>query len=491
MTDLLKLLRLTALFLAFALSALGAETLPVSFSLLSEEAGSCRIKADVKKGAYLYAGFTVNGIIPSLPDPVKNAEGEDVYKKSLEFTVATGTPLSINFRCCDKDICYPPQTITLGGEKSSELRIGSSKLPPETDGFKETKRAYGYMSSADFKAFLYGKEEEKASSGFGIWALVLLFFGGLLLNLTPCVLPVIPMTLAVLGAKYEKAGPRRGALLGATYGLGMTLTYGTLGAIAIFIGGSFGQWYDLWYFRAALALLFIVLGLAMLDLFILDWSRFIGRPQNVSGKKGSALHAFFLGVLAALLAGACVAPVIVYALAQGAELYNKGNYLGLLLPFVLGLGLASPWPFLGAGLSFLPKPGGWMVWVKRVMAVVLIGLGIYYALAVPRLFRAENYSYSETEKVPGYYYNDSISAAFEKSRAEKKPLVVDCSASWCASCKKMERKTFRDPEIRNILTSDFVFLNYRVDADAENRLLKIRLDLLQPKGLPAVIILEP
>ncbi len=488
MTALFKLLHLPVLFFVLALSALGAETLPVSFSLLGEEDGSCRIKANVKAGAYLYAGFTVNGIIPSLPEPVKNAEGEDVYKKSLEFIVATGTPLSINFRCCDKDICYPPQTITLGGAKKASE---TDKPAPKGKSFKEVRRAYGYMSSADFKAFLYGKEEEKASSGFGIWALVLLFFGGLLLNLTPCVLPVIPMTLAVLGAKYEKAGPRRGALLGATYGLGMTLTYGTLGAIAIFIGGSFGQWYDLWYFRAALALLFIVLGLAMLDLFILDWSRFMGRPQNVSGKKGSALHAFFLGVLAALLAGACVAPVIVYALAQGAELYNKGNYLGLLLPFVLGLGLASPWPFLGAGLSFLPKPGGWMVWVKRAMAVVLIGLGIYYAIAVPRLFRAENYSYSETEKVPGYYYNDSISAAFAKSRAEKKPLVVDCSASWCASCKKMERKTFRDPEIRNILTNDFVFLNYRVDADAENRLLKMRLDLLQPKGLPAVIILEP
>ena len=487
MTALFKLLHLPVLFFVLALSALAAETLPVSFSLLGEEAGSCRIKANVKAGAYLYAGFTVNGIVPSLPEPVKNAEGEDVYKKSLEFTVATAAPLSINFRCCDKDICYPPQTVTLGGAKKASE---TAKPAPKGKSFKEVRRAYGYMSSADFKAFLYGKEEEKASSGFGIWALVLLFFGGLLLNLTPCVLPVIPMTLAVLGAKYEKAGPRRGALLGATYGLGMTLTYGTLGAIAIFIGGSFGQWYDLWYFRAALALLFIVLGLAMLDLFILDWSRFVGRPQNVSGKKGSALHAFFLGVLAALLAGACVAPVIVYALAQGAELYNKGNYLGLLLPFVLGLGLASPWPFLGAGLSFLPKPGGWMVWVKRVMAVVLIGLGVYYALAVPRLFRAENYSYSETEKVPGYYYNDSISAAFKKSRAEKKPLIVDCSASWCASCKKMERKTFRDPEIRNILTTDFVFLNYRVDADAESEELKKELDLLQPKGLPAVIILE-
>ena len=487
MANLLKTFGALALLLVFSLRALGAEGYPVSFSLVEEET----LKVEIKPGAYLYADFSLSNGSVDLPAPVKNDLGEAVYKKSFSAPCTVKLPLEISFRCCDKDICYPPQTVTLGGEKSSELRVGSSKLPPETDGFKEVKRAYGYMSSADFKTFLSGKEEEKASSGFGIWALVLLFFGGLLLNLTPCVLPVIPMTLAVLGAKYEKAGPRRGALLGATYGLGMTLTYGTLGAIAIFIGGSFGQWYDLWYFRAALALLFIVLGLAMLDLFILDWSRFIGRPQNVSGKKGGALHAFFLGVLAALLAGACVAPVIVYALAQGAELYNKGNYLGLLLPFVLGLGLASPWPFLGAGLSFLPKPGGWMVWVKRAMAVVLIGLGIYYAIAVPRLFRAENYSYSETEKVPGYYYNDSISAAFKKSRAEKKPLVVDCSASWCASCKKMERKTFRDPEIRNILTNDFVFLNYRVDADAESRLLKIRLDLLQPKGLPAVIILEP
>ena len=69
--------------------------------------------------------------------------------------------------------------------------------------------------------------------------------------------------------------------------------------------------------------------------------------------------------------------------------------------------------------------------------------------------------------------------------------MIHKAASWCASCKKMERKTFRDPEIRNILTNDFVFLSYRVDADAENRLLKMRLDLLQPKGLPAVIILEP
>ncbi|MBO7434652.1 thioredoxin family protein [bacterium] len=487
MANLFKTFGALALLLVFSLRALGAEGYPVSFSLVGEET----LKVEIKPGAYLYADFSLSNGSVDLPAPAKNDLGEAVYKKSFSAPCTAELPLEISFRCCDKDICYPPQTVTLGGEKSSELRIGSSKLPPETEGFKETKRAYGYMSSADFKAFLYGKEEGKASSGFGIWALVILFFGGLLLNLTPCVLPVIPMTLAVLGAKYEKAGPRRGALLGATYGLGMTLTYGTLGAIAIFIGGSFGQWYDLWYFRAALALLFIVLGLAMLDLFILDWSRFIGRPQNVSGKKGSALHAFFLGVLAALLAGACVAPVIVYALAQGAELYNKGNYLGLLLPFVLGLGLASPWPFLGAGLSFLPKPGGWMVWVKRAMAVVLIGLGIYYAIAVPRLFRAENYSYSETEKVPGYYYNDSISAAFKKSRAEKKPLVVDCSASWCASCKKMERKTFRDPEIRNILTNDFVFLNYRVDADAESKLLKMRLDLLQPKGLPAVIILEP
>jgi len=494
MTALLKLLHLPVLLFILALSAFGAGTQPVSFSLSKTEADSCTLKASIKQGAYLYAGFTVNGTVPELPPPQKNAEGEDVYKKSFEFTVSAIPPLTINFRCCDKDVCYPPTTVVISDKEGKADGAASSAPAAKVQKglpFKEIRRSYGYLSPKDLLTFLKGQEEQSAAPAFGLLALLMLFVGGFLLNLTPCVLPVIPMTLAVLGAKYDKAGPKRGFLLGSVYGLGMCLTYGTLGAIAIFLGGSFGTWYDLWYFRAILALLFIALGLAMMDLFILDWSRFIGRPQSLKEKKGSVWGAFMLGVLAALLAGACIAPVIVYTLVQGAELYNRGNYFGIALPFILGLGLASPWPFLGAGVSFLPKPGNWMNWLKKLMGVVLICLGIWYALAIPRLFKAENYSAKESEKLPGYYYNDSVSAAFQKSKAEKKPLLVDLSATWCASCKKMDRKTFRDPSVRKVLTNDFVFLSFTTDLKAESEDLKNALDTLKPQGLPAVIILEP
>ena len=494
MNTLFKNLYLSLVLFAAAVFAAGAEEYPVSFALSKAEGNAAIVKVSVKGGAYLYAGFTVNSLAPSLPPPEKNALGEDVYKKSFEFFVSTPPPLTIDFQCCDRDVCYPPlrAIVTERDYKVGDaFSMPAAAAPKASLPFKEVRRSYGYLSPKDLLTFLNGQEEQSAAPAFGLLALLMLFVGGFLLNLTPCVLPVIPMTLAVLGAKYDKAGPKRGFLLGSVYGLGMCLTYGTLGAVAIFLGGSFGTWYDLWYFRAILALLFIALGLAMMDLFILDWSRFIGRPQSLKEKKGSLWGAFMLGVLAALLAGACIAPVIVYTLVQGAELYNKGNYFGIALPFILGLGLASPWPFLGAGVSFLPKPGNWMNWLKKLMGVVLILLGIYYALAIPRLFKAENYSAKESEKLPGYYYNDSISAAFEKSKAEKKPLVVDMSATWCASCKKMDRKTFRDPEVRKVLTNDFVFLSFTTDLKAENEDLKNALDTLKPQGLPAVIILEP
>lgn len=157
MANLLKTFGALALLLVFSLRALGAEGYPVSFSLVEEET----LKVEIKPGAYLYADFSLSNGSVDLPAPVKNDLGEAVYKKSFSAPCTVKLPLEISFRCCDKDICYPPQTVTLGGEKSSELRVGSSKLPPETDGFKEVKRAYGYMSSADFKTFLSGKEEEK------------------------------------------------------------------------------------------------------------------------------------------------------------------------------------------------------------------------------------------------------------------------------------------------------------------------------------------
>ena len=105
MTNLLKILGF-AFFLAFG--ALGADD-PVSFSLVEEET----LKVEIKPGAYLYADFGLSNGSIDLPAPAKNDLGEAVYKKSFSAPCTATLPLEISFRCCDKDICYPPQTVTL------------------------------------------------------------------------------------------------------------------------------------------------------------------------------------------------------------------------------------------------------------------------------------------------------------------------------------------------------------------------------------------
>ena len=93
-----------------------------------------------------------------------------------------------------------------------------------------------------------------------------------------------------------------------------------------------------------------------------------------------------MGAIAALLAGACVAPVVIQVVLFSSNLYAKGNAVALALPFLLGVGMAMPWPIAGAGLAALPKPGAWMVRVKQVFGVVILATAAYYGYEAYGLF---------------------------------------------------------------------------------------------------------
>ena len=105
--------------------------------------------------------------------------------------------------------------------------------------------------------------------------------------------------------------------------------------------------------------------------------------------KSQSLVAFSLNGMAALLAGACVAPVVISVLLLSTQLYSKGAVVGLLLPFLLGLGMALPWPFAGASLTFLPKPGQWMKWVKYSFGVLILVFSFYYGHLAYNLSRTQ------------------------------------------------------------------------------------------------------
>jgi thiol:disulfide interchange protein len=249
--------------------------------------------------------------------------------------------------------------------------------------FEEAGTTTGYLATDDFQTFIrnaeQGVREKGMFEGRGPLAILLLvLIGGLALNLTPCVLPMIPINLAIIGAGTRSgAGGSRGFLLGAVYGGAMAFVYGVLGLIVVLTASTFGTINASPWFNLGIAVLFVVLALAMFDVIIIDFSRFSSNIQFGESGRGSFLVAFGMGAVAALLAGACVAPVVIQVVLFSSNLYATGTTAALALPFMLGVGMALPWPIAGAGIAALPKPGAWRVRIKQVFGVVILATAAY------------------------------------------------------------------------------------------------------------------
>ena len=171
----------------------------------------------------------------------------------------------------------------------------------------------GYLGTEAFLDFMAASESGEGGGGWfegrgPLAILLLILVGGLALNLTPCVLPMIPINLAIIGAGAKAGSRLRGFALGGAYGAAMALVYGGLGLVVILTAGSFGTINSSPWFNVGIAALFVVLGLAMFDVLAIDFSRLQSRFAGGGGRAGSFLVAFGMGAVAALLAGACVAP---------------------------------------------------------------------------------------------------------------------------------------------------------------------------------------
>jgi thiol:disulfide interchange protein len=289
---------------------------------------------------------------------------------------------------------------------------------------------------------------------------------------------MIPVNIAIIGAGAQSESRAKGFALGGIYGLGIAAVYGLLGLIAVLGGQSFGALNANPWFNIGIAVVFLFLALSMFDVLHIDFSRFqVGKETQFKSKFATA---FTMGGIAALLAGACVAPVVLAVLLLAGNLYAQGAGIGLLLPFLLGIGMALPWPFAGAGFTFLPKPGGWMDWVKRGFGVLILLMALYYGKLGFGLLDTGS---TKTEKSADL--ETELAAAYAADR----PVLLYFGAEWCKNCKAMEKDTWPDSEVQNRL-EPYRFV--KVDATHHDR--PPASDILEAfdiQGLPTYLILQP
>ena len=293
-------------------------------------------------------------------------------------------PFTLRYQACDDKVCYAPSTargewtlaVREGGagtpqhaEVFARIPFGTGEAPPahvvseaETprpapagdapgdamallDNFTVAGTTGGYIGSDDFLRFIRnaetGVKEKGLFEGRGPLAILLLvLLGGLALNLTPCVLPMIPINLAIIGAGAKAGSRRRGFLLGGVYGAAMALVYGVLGLIVILDGRHVRHHQRVAVVQPGIALALRRRSRSRCSMSSKSTSRDSPADVGPGSSHGSVALAFAMGGVAALLAGACVAPVVIQVVLFSSNLYATGTSAALALPFLLGVGMA-------------------------------------------------------------------------------------------------------------------------------------------------------
>jgi thiol:disulfide interchange protein DsbD len=496
------------------------------------------------------AGVRVSNLIyPATEDFTLEGQSEPLLVFGNEFvvgatitvdaTVAAGElkiPGRFRYQACDEKMCFQPRTerfewnlrvVAAGATVTTAdnaifkaLAAGRTTEPPAAEAiplpaptaptatdenaaiaklanFTVKGTTGGYLASDDFLQFIRDSEQGVANRGLfegrgPLAILLIILVGGLALNLTPCVLPMIPINLAIIGAGAQAGSRRRGFLLGSTYGAAMAVVYGVLGLVVVLTAGTFGTINSSPWFNLAIALVFVVLALGMFDIIDIDFSKYSSGMQNPT-RRGTFGLAFFMGAVAALLAGACVAPVVIQVVLFSSSLYAAGTPLALALPFVLGLGMAIPWPIAGAGLAALPKPGAWMVRVKQAFGVLILATAVYYGYLSYTLFdnlRVDSAEVSSSvQEMLGKGWTNSLAAGLDRAEREGKPVLIDFWATWCKNCLTMDKTTLEDPAVRSAL-DNYVKVKFQAE-DPEAEPAKAVLAKFNAVGLPTYVILEP
>jgi DsbC/DsbD-like thiol-disulfide interchange protein len=315
-------------------------------------------------------------------------------------------------------------------------------------------------------------------------ALVLAFFGGLILNIMPCVLPILALKALALSKKAQ-ASRRAAALQGFSYTTGVILSFLLIAGVMIALqatGSVIGWGFQLQNpaFVAFLAVVMLLVSANLLGLFELP----VLFGEKATGVDDSKLSGSFLtGVLAVLVATPCTAPFM--ATAIGATLaYPPLQALAVFAS--LGLGMAAPfliislWP---AARRLLPKPGAWMHRFKQILAVPMLATAAWLIWVLVQLV-------NPTPIVVADGYEPYSASRLSALRAEGKPVLVDATASWCITCKVNERVALKPPEMQQLFREKNITLMIADWTNADPEITKF-LAGFGRNGVPLVVYYPP
>ncbi len=400
-----------------------------------------------KRGVYQKATLTAQIEIPSSLTP-------ETSSMKMELT----------YIACTKKFCLTPRTIPLD--------IDISGLVLE----KASEKSF---LPNDSTAFIQNQIDNNLA-----YALILIFIFGVLTSLTPCIYPLIPITLAILGTE-DKRSQWMSFLISLSYVFGIAMTYALLGVIAAQTGQLFGSFISHPAVIITMSLIFFAMGLSLLGFFELQAPAFIRNRLGTSKNKKGILGAFVSGLFAGVIASPCVGPVLVGILAYIAKTQNSALGFILLFTFALGFGLL----FIALGTfshlsQKLPRSGAWMNFIKTLLALCLFALSFYYSW--PLIKKALPQDQTAISKEQGVQWK-SFSTALVKAAENNQPVIIDFYADWCLSCVEMDELTFSKPTIIELSQK---FLMLKVDATSPFPELTEWQNTYNVYGLPTMIFIN-
>ena len=459
--------------------------------------------------------------------PVSVFEGDFVIGLliNIDKSLSPGNykiPIQLKYQACNNQSCMPPASVT----DTIQISVVGSNAVINQINKNELKNLD--LSEASLSSVKDGNKIASTLESSGLFlSLLFMFFGGLALNLTPCVYPLIPITVGYFGGQSEG---RTGKLflLGILYVLGMALTYSVIGVVTSLSGAVFGTLLQNKFVIIGIALLFIILSLSQFGVY--EFKLPDSLVAKAGGAKSGAFGAFFMGLTMGIVAAPCIGPFVIglvtYVAAKGDPFY------GFMMFFTMALGLGFPYLILAlfsGKIKRLPRAGDWMEGVKHIFGFLLLAMALYFVnpllpksinnytlpsfgifaacfllifdkkannikgfrffkIALSGIVIALSVYALIPEKKESPNWQSFSQSKYEQSLNKNEKMIIDFYADWCIPCKELDALTFAD---KRVVETSKRFTSYKVDMTQtlsdETEKLRNKFNIV---GMPTVLIIN-